>query len=237
MKRPADLGACLLLACGGGAALLYSNFLLDWTRRGFVGMDDIVSQLEAAGQPHAVLLRATDVVCAVLVVALLPWVRLALPRGPWREVVVWSTVLFALGATVAAFVPPPCGPDVACSGHHLQIAVHDGSSIASDALLYVGVAAAWFATRRSGPVWFHRAAWWVLWVGGVLSSVLFEYFNVTDDPDWAVGAAQRVHIVCISGWILCLAYLAAAHRRPSSTSSALRPLPSHPQEHDHARRH
>ena len=141
MRRPADLGAAALLACGGVAALLYSNFLLDWTRRGFVGMDDIVSRLEAPGEPHAMLLRTTDVVCAVLVVALLPWVRAALPRGPWREVTVWATVGFAFGATVAALVPPPCGPDVVCAVTQAQV-VHDISSIASDAALYVGVAAA-----------------------------------------------------------------------------------------------
>ena len=214
MRRPADLGSAALLAGGGVAALLYSNFLLDWTRRGFVGMDDIVSRLEAPGEPHAMLLRTTDVVCAVLVVALLPWVRAALHRGPWREVTVWATAGFALGAAVAAFIPPPCGPDAVCAVTRGQV-VHDFSSIASDAALYVGVAAAWLATRHTGPTWFRHAAAWVFWIGGLVSSALFAYFNAAGDPAWAPGLSQRAHIVCISVWLLCLTFLAARRRHPT----------------------
>ena len=156
---PRDPRAVALLLAGSVAALLYANFVLDWVLRGFEGMDDVVSELEATGQPHAVLLRVTDVVCAVLVVALLPWVRAGLPRGPWREVVVWATVLFAIGASVAALVPTPCGPDAACTAASVQtqLRVHDLSSVASDTVLYVGVAAAWLATRedRTGLVPAH----------------------------------------------------------------------------------
>jgi len=224
--RRGDRRAVALVVCGAVAAFLYANFLLDWTRRGFTGMDDIVSQLEAHGQPNAMLLRVTDVVCAVLVVALLPWVRAALPRGFWRELTVWSTVAFAAGATVAAVVPTPCGPDVSCPGPQWQIAVHDNSSIASDTALYVGVAAAWFASRRTGPVWFHRAAFWVFWIGGVVTSLLFAWVNAEYESTYAPGLTQRLHIVCISAWILCLALL-AARGRPTT--------PVHPaKEHDHA---
>ena len=208
---PRDPRAVALLLAGSVAALLYANFVLDWVLRGFEGMDDVVSELEATGQPHAVLLRVTDVVCAVLVVALLPWVRAGLPRGPWREVVVWATVLFAIGASVAALVPTPCGPDAACTAASVQtqLRVHDLSSIASDTVLYVGVAAAWLATRRTGPAWFRRTAFWLFWGGGVLSSVVFRYVDSSGEPDWAVGAAQRVHILCISAWIVALAVYAA----------------------------
>ena len=123
------------------------------------------------------MLRVTDVVCAVLVLSLLPWVRAGLPRGVWREVVVWGTVVFAVGAAVAAFVPTPCGPDVACGAPSVQVqlGVHDLSSIVSDAGLYAGVAAAWLATRGTGPTWFRRTAWWLFWVGGVVSSVAYQY--------------------------------------------------------------
>jgi hypothetical protein len=221
-----DRRSVALVVCGAVAALLYANFLLDLTRRGFAGMDDIVSQLEAEGQPYAMLLRVSDVVCAVLVVALLPWVRVAMPRGFWRELTVWSTVAFAVGSTVAAVVPTPCGPEISCPGPAWQIGVHDNSSIASDAALYVGVAAAWFATRRSGPVWFHRAAWWIFWLGGVASSLLFAWVNAEYESTYAPGVTQRLHILFVSAWILCLALL-AARRRP--------PTPVHPaKEHDHA---
>jgi hypothetical protein len=218
VRRAGEIGVTtspakrVLLVCTGvAAALLYANFLLDWVLRGFEGMGEIVSLLEAPGQPNATVLRVTDVVCAVLVVALLPWVRRRLPPGPWREVVVASTVVFALGAVVAAIVATPCGPGAACDGpgQQLRIDIHDGSSIVSDTALYVGVAAAWLATRRPGPRWFNRTAWWLFWIGGIVSTIVFEWFSSTGNPPWAVGASQRLHIVCISLWILTLAVLAA----------------------------
>jgi hypothetical protein len=207
----ADRRAVGLLLTGGLAALLYANFLLDWVLRGFAGMGDVVSELEAQGQPNALLLRATDVICALLVLSLLPWVRSGLPRGVWREVVVGGTVVFAVGAAVAAFVPTPCGPDVACAAPSVQVqlGVHDLSSIVSDAGLYAGVAAAWFATRGTGPTWLRRTAWWLFWVGGVVSSVVYRYVSATDDSSGGVGIAQRVHIVGICAWIAALSIYAA----------------------------
>lgn len=206
-----DRRAVVLLVTGGLAALFYANFLLDWVLRGFTGMGDVVSELEAAGQQNAILLRVTDVVCAVLVLSLLPWVRAGLPRGAWREVVVWGTVVFAVGAAVAAFVPTPCGPDVPCEAPSVQVqmAVHDLSSIVSDAGLYVGVAAAWLATRRTGPTWFRRTAWWLFWVGGVVSSFAYQYVSVTESSSGAVGITQRLHVLGICAWIVSLSIYAA----------------------------
>ena len=158
-RRISGAGPIALVTIGVVAAFLYSNFLIDWVLSDFTGMGQIVSYLEAPGEPNAMLLRVTDVVCAVLVVTLLPWVRAGLRPGVWRELVVWGTVVFALGAAIAAFVPAPCGPGVLCdgAGQQLQTNIHDGSSIASDTALYAGVAAAWFATRPTGPRWFHRS--------------------------------------------------------------------------------
>jgi len=210
-RRISGTGPVALVTIGVVAAFLYANFLIDWVLSDFTGMGQIVSYLEAPGEPNAMLLRVTDVICAVLVVTLLPWVRAGLRPGVWRELVVWGTVVFALGAAIAAFVPAPCGPGVTCdgAGQQLQTTIHDGSSIASDTALYAGVAAAWFATRATGPRWFHRSAWWVFWLGGVVSSILFELFNTTADPGWAVGVSQRVHILFISVWIVCLGVFAA----------------------------
>jgi len=205
-----------LIAVSAVAAFLYANFLIDWVLRGFTGMGEVVSELEAPGEPNAVLLRVTDVVCAVLVVSLLPWVRGGLRPGVWRGVVVWATVVFAVGAAGAAIVATPCGPSVACDDPdlQLQLSIHDLSSIVSDTALYVGVAAAWLATRAVGPAWFSRSACWNFWLGGVVSSVVYEYFTLNPDPAWAVGASQRVHIVFISAWILCLGVFAATEGVP-----------------------
>jgi len=199
------------LVLGVLAAVLYSNFLIDWVLRGFEGMGEVVSELESPGEPNSALLRVTDVVCAVLVVALLPWVRRVLPPGLWRELFVWSTVLFAVGAAAAAIVPEPCGPGIACDAPHqvIESAVHGYASVVSDVALFVGMFAVLIGTRRVGPRWFRMTAWWLLWIGGVISSLLFGYYHEHPDPWWAVGASQRVHILSISVWIFCLGLLAS----------------------------
>ena len=205
-----------LVVVGLVAAFLYSSFIIDWVLRGFSGMGEIVSELAAPGEPNATLLRICDVVCAVLVVSMLPWVRRRLPPGGWRELCVWAMVVFAVGATVAAVVATPCGPGAICDSpsQQLQAGVHDASSIVSDTAFYVSVAAAWLATRQTGPRWFRRIAWWDFWLGGVVASLVFEYFNVTQDPEWAAGVVQRIHIVAISIWIATLGVYAGRAESP-----------------------
>ena len=174
-------------------------------------MGEIVSELESPGEPNATLLRVTDCVAAVLVVVLAFWARSVLPRGVWREVFAWATVLFAVGAVAAAVVAEPCGPGIACDAPDqvLQSDIHGYGSIVSDTALFVGVFAAILSTWRTGPVWFRRAAWWLLILGGLVSSALFGWFHRTNDPTWAVGVSQRVHIASISIWIVCLGLLTA----------------------------
>ena len=132
-----------LITVSAIAAFLYANFLIDWVLRGFSGMGDVVSELEAPGEPNAVLLRVTDVVCAVLVVSLLPWVRGGLRPGCGARSSSGRPSSSPLGAAGAAIVATPCGPSVACDDPDLQLQlhIHDLSSIVSDTALYVGVAA------------------------------------------------------------------------------------------------
>ena len=193
------------------AAFLYSNFILDWVLRGFEGMGEIVSELASPGEPNAALLRITDCVCAVLVVVLTYWARTAMPRGVWREVFAWSTVLFALGAVAAAVVAEPCGPDVLCDApaQVRQSDVHGYASTVSDAALFVGALAAILATRLTGPTWFRRTAWCVLIGGGLVTSLLFGWFHRTGDPEWAAGLVQRLHVVIISIWIFTIGLFTA----------------------------
>lgn len=191
------------------AAFLYSNFLLDWVLRGFHGMTEVVSTLASPGEPNATLLRVTDVICAVLVLALLPWLRRALPRGWWREVVVLGTALFALGAIAAAVVPEPCGTSAVCtaSDDALDTAVHGFVSVVSDTALFVGAAAAWWGLRRTGPAWVRTTAAWAVVLGGGISTIVFVWFNGAADQAWVAGISQRVHILTISAWIWCLGWL------------------------------
>ncbi|ROS31090.1 DUF998 domain-containing protein [Cellulomonas sp. PhB150] len=217
----------LPLVVGIVAALLYCNFLIDWVLRGFEGMGEIVSELESPGEPNAMLLRVTDVVCAVLVVVLVVWARALLPRGAWREVFTWSTVLFAIGAALAAIVPEPCGPGVPCDAPHqvLQRDVHGYASVASDTALFLGVFAVIVVTWRVGPAWLRRVGWVVLVLGGLVSSLAFGYYHRYPDPDWAVGASQRIHIAFIAAWIFCLGLFSARAEPPSAPETS--PAPAH----------
>ncbi|MCD4523522.1 DUF998 domain-containing protein [Nocardioides sp. cx-173] len=200
--RPAALGV--------GAGLLYSNFVLDWVRRGPESLSHAVSELAAPGEPLAWVYRGGEVASAALVLPLLPSVRAALPPGPGREVVTAATALFALAATVAAVVPTPCGPG---EGHEKvdrrpRSDLHDRASIAADAALYTGVVATWASTRRRGPRWLHRAARRVAWVGAGTSAAYLRA-RPSADLRLVAGVSQRLDIVTVSAWLCCLGVLAA----------------------------
>ncbi|MCD9154912.1 DUF998 domain-containing protein [Aeromicrobium duanguangcaii] len=201
--------ACL--AIGTAAALLYSNFLIDWVLRGFADSDLVVSYLETPGEPNSGLLRITNVVCAALVILLLPSVRRALPPGwaGWAFVV--ATALFAAGAVGAAIVPMPCGlgEDCISAAERRAADIHDVFSTLSETALFVGVAAVWWDTRRVGPAWVARIAWWLFWLAGVASTAVFTYYGLFTDHHAVTAYSQRVHILGVSLWLACLGVVAA----------------------------
>lgn len=233
----ADARGVARIAVGALAALLYANFWLDAALRGGAHATTVVSELEAPGEPHATLLRVTDVVCALLVVALVPAVRAALParrtRGvAWRDVAAGALVVFAAGAALAAAVALPCGPGAVCTSAAdvLRTRAHDTASIVSDVALYGSVVAVWLATRGAGPAWARRAAWWVFWLGAVGSSAVFGAFDRWAPGTPAVGIAQRVHILVISAWLVCLGVLAGTrgdltHPTHAATTTGVADVP------------
>ncbi|AWB92423.1 DUF998 domain-containing protein [Aeromicrobium chenweiae] len=202
--------ATTLVLTSAVAGLFYSNFVLDWVLRGFEGMGDVVSNLSAPGEPFAVVARVTDFLCGVLVLLILPSVRRALPPGRCRPVVVGGTAVFAVAAAAAAVITTPCGPDIVCSSpaQQRQGDLHLVLSTVSDVGLYIGTAAAWLTTRRVGPRWFALAAWWLFWLAGLVATAVFGFFAEVG-PEWVAATGQRVHIVGMSLWILCLGLLAA----------------------------
>ncbi|MCL3819201.1 DUF998 domain-containing protein [Aeromicrobium wangtongii] len=212
-------GAILILVSVlAGAA--YSSFVLDWVLRGFEGMSEVVSQLAAPGAPHATLSRMMDLLCAALVLVLLPYVGAAMPPRPMRTVVLISTLVFAVGAAAAAVVTAPCSEGTACdsAADRSQSVLHNALSTASDVGLYIGMAAAWAATRRSGPGWFHRCAWWLFWGSGLVAGALMGLSVVADWPEWALATSQRLHIAGMSAWLVCLGMFASV--QPDRASRA-----------------
>ncbi len=207
--------ACLVI--GTAAALLYSNFLFDWVLRGFSGLDLVVSYLETPGEPNSALLRVTNVACAVLVMMLLPSLRRASPPGWTTTALLYSCVVFAVGATLAALVPMPCGLGELCSSLEERRAAdfHDVASTVSEVAIFAGVAAVWWATRRDGPRWLARAAWWVFWLSGVLFTGVFVYFGLFTDHHTLTAYSQRLHILGVSVWLVCLGVVAARGAVPT----------------------
>lgn len=188
------------------AGFLYANFFLDVILPGEHDWTAVVSEMEMPGNPHADLLRATDVVCGVLILVLLPFVRAALPAGRRRGWAIWSTAAFAIGNAVAGVVPLP----VADGGwHDVQQLVHDGASTVSQAAMFIGAVAIALDVRDRGPRWLHTAAWATFWIGGVVGTLLFGGFAYESTTSWQTGMAQRFQIVVSGLWVVCLGVYAA----------------------------
>ena len=203
--------AVALVLIGVFAALFYSNFLLDVAFSTDHDWFAVVSELEVPGAQTATLLRTTDVLCGLLVLALLPSVWAALPVGGWRKWAVSMTAIFAITGAAAGIISLPCANEVSCStaGDEVQRWMHDGLSIISQTTVFLGAVAIGLDTRHRGPRWVHLAAWITFWVGGVLGTIVFAYYGTTDSSSWQTGIAQRFQIGMTSAWIICLAVLAA----------------------------
>ena len=209
-----DWRAITLVLVGVVAALFYSNFLLDVVFSSDHDWFAVVSELEVPGAQTATLLRTTDVLCGVLVLALLPYVWAALPVGGWRTWAVSMTAIFAVTCAAAGIVSLPCADEMSCltTADDIQRWTHDVLSIISQTAVFLGAFAVGLDTRHRGPQWLHRAAWITFWVGGVLGTLVFGYYGATDSDSWQTGIAQRVQIGITSAWIICLAVLAAMQR-------------------------
>jgi hypothetical protein len=201
-------GAALVLV-GATAALFYSNFLLDVVFSPQHDWFAVVSELEVAGAPTATLLRTTDVLCGMLTLCLLPFVRAGLPAGRARGWAIWLMVTFAVTGALAGIVPLPAEPATGTAAEVQRLA-HDGFSIVSQTAVFLAAVAVGVATRSPhGPRWLHRAAWATFWLGGVLGTVLFGAFAALDSTSWQTGVAQRFQLGVTSAWLVCLGVLAA----------------------------
>jgi len=207
-----DWRAVAILVTGFLGAFLYCNFLLDVVLPGEHDWFAVVSEMEMEGEKYAHLLRVTDVVCGVLVVAILPPVWSALPRDGWRRTAIWMTVTFAVGNALAGVVRLPCtaaNPDCSGGWADLQRVLHDGFSIVSATALFLGALAIASDTKRVGPLWLHRWARFTFWVAGVAGTIAFGVFGAIDPESWQTGLSQRAQLVLSSVWIVVLAWYAA----------------------------
>src|SRR4051794_18713637 len=154
--------AAALVALGVAAGALYSNFLFSTALPGDKAWKPVVSEMEVPGTRHALVLRVADVLCAVLVLVLLPFVRAALPAGRARFWAVAWTAVFAVGNAVAGIVTLPGHGD---RHDDVQRWVHNTASIVSAGAVFLGALA--IALDGHAPRWTRKAAALAFWIGGV----------------------------------------------------------------------
>jgi hypothetical protein len=201
------------------AAVAYSGFLvyLAFPADGY-GPTAVVSDLEAEGAPHGALLRILDAASGALTLILVPYLWWALPRGLWRRVAVWSTLVFAVVGIPAGLVALPCDEDApTCAqstSDQIQGMAHDVASIVSTTALIAAAGATALAVRREGPRWLEWAGWGTVTIQ-VATGLIFGAGSLADWETLA-GVAQRVEIVGISAWMVCLGVYAATHGTPAT---------------------
>ena len=209
----------MLVVIGVVAAVAYSGFLvyLAFPADGY-GPTAIVSDLEAEGAPHGAVLRILDAASGALTLILVPYLWWALPRGLWRPVAVWSTLVFAVFGIPAGLVALPCDEDApACAqstADQIQGTAHDVVSIVSTTALIAAAGATALAVRREGPRWLECAGCVTVTIQ-VATGLIFGAGYLAD-WDALVGVAQRVEIVGISAWIICLGIYSATHGIPAA---------------------
>jgi hypothetical protein len=214
----------VLILIGALAGLAYCGFLVyvAFPADGY-GATTVVSDLEAEGAPHGALLRSLDAVSALVTLLLAPFLWRALPEGGWRQVAVWSMVAFAVLGIPAGLVPLQCpGGTAGCpagSADDLQSFAHDATSIASTTALVVSAGATALAVRRTGPRWLAWAGWVTL-VVQVVSGLLVGAGELYDDLEPMGAVAQRVEIVGIAAWLVCVGVYAAGHAAPAAHPEA-----------------
>jgi hypothetical protein len=201
-----DWRAWALVVTSVIAGFFYANFFLDMMLPGTHDWSAVVSELEKPGFEHAEVLRTTDVICGLLILVLLPFVRAALPPGGRRSWAIWLTVAFAVGNAVAGAVRLPTGDGF---GAHIQQWIHDGASTISQTAVFLGAVAIALDTPLHGRRWLRDAAWLTFWLGGVLGTILFGGSALIDSSSWQTGASQRFQIVVTSLWVVCLGVFAA----------------------------
>lgn len=184
-----------------------------------------VSEVGAAGQPRAVLFRATDLLagtCFVVGAALL-W-RAARPAS--RLALIALTGLVVLGASTMgdALMPLSCTPtaDAACAAREaagLVPLTHVGHVVTSGLAGFGGVIAvlAWGALRRASGFDGARLA---LGVGVAFLVATTWTLAAMTVPDLYLGLAQRLQILTLTLWLTLLALPLHDPPHPARTRAA-----------------
>ena len=218
-------------------AVLYGSWLITM----FFGApraNDYVSELIATDQPLSGLLRGADFATAAVVGFGVVVSVVGRRRGGEVAAIAWATLgLFAVATALDSVWAMSCAPhaDPACAAreaagevpltHHL----HTVSSVIAVVAALISLAAFLRVdTEEHISKRVHRFGLWVL-VGLVLTTVATVVSVILDSADLggALGVAQRLQLLCMSGWLVYVALREAT--RPdggrTATGAAKQGLP------------
>ncbi|WP_285758716.1 DUF998 domain-containing protein [Nocardiopsis ansamitocini] len=218
-KVPAN-GEHAVRAVGRASALIaagcYSLWLLEFgLATGLSPTLSFVSELSAADQPYAGLFSAADRAAGVLAALAAVCGVLTGERGCWHLVAWLGLAGFGLATTADSFLPMDCAvsADAVCASAETAGALsavhtwHAVSSSLAGTMALVGAAGMAIALRPSGGPRFLVAAA-VFGVQAVAMIVVLLLLAVgAGQPVEGFGVAQRVQIVGVAAWLVCVVCL------------------------------
>ncbi|APE17099.1 hypothetical protein BOH72_19455 [Mycobacterium sp. WY10] len=219
--RPSRVAASAFIV----GAVLYGSWIVTmFVDFGSAQANDYVSELIATDQPLSGLLRAADfATAAVIGFGVIVSVVGGRVRGR-TGALAWATLaVFAIATALDSAWAMSCAPhaDPACAAREAAGAVplshqlHTVSSViaVAAALISLTVFLRLDAEERIGPR-LHRFGLWVL-AGLALTTVSTVVSVILDGTDrgGALGIAQRLQLLCVSGWLVYVALREATRPR------------------------
>lgn len=205
-------GRAALGGIGVAAGLAYSNWLAaPWLNRRVSVRDSFVSDLGAAGQPHAAVFNFLDVLSGIGIVVLAWGLWRHLGAGRLIGMGCLTLAGFGAGSIAEALLPLDCASSLnaACaereaSGHGISWADR-GHTIASVysivAVLLSMLFLCWALRHTRGWRWPARC--WL--VAGPLVFLLTAYVGAAALDRQLPGIAERIYVAAFSLWVLTLA--------------------------------
>ncbi|MDQ6875837.1 MAG: DUF998 domain-containing protein [Actinomycetota bacterium] len=213
-RRPAPRSAGIAAAgvVGLAAGITYSSWLAaPWLNPRVSVRASFVSDLGAAGQPHAGVFNSLDALAGIGIIVLAWGLWRRLGGGRLLGLGCLALAGFGVGSIAEAILPLDCAPSLnaACaereaSGHGISWADR-GHTIASVysivAVLLSMLFLCWALRHARGWRWPARC--WL--VAGPLVFLLTAYVGVAALDRQLPGIAERIYVAAFSLWILTLA--------------------------------
>ncbi|MEV0437618.1 DUF998 domain-containing protein [Streptomyces spectabilis] len=215
-----------------GAALYTSWALEAVLPTGLSPLRTYVSELAAEDQPYGAFYRAVDFAAGVLVCAgaAVGLVRLrcrtAVPRVRALSALGWAgLVVFGAATAADARLPLSCAPtvDAACLAREragLVPATHTAHAVSSAVAVtgaLVGMVLLTAALRRAGAGGARQRTVLTVLVAVELAATVWTLAAVfafdAGHGTWGLGIGQRLQVLMIAVWLVCLAWLVLVRRR------------------------